>query len=159
MAHPIYVNLERVSELGAITHTGRSFAMHDTVASVLDACWGPHAWTPAQLACGVQRSDRRVPPGQLQWATNIISPWDGAITMQALFARAGIQPQEPIRHYLVVSRLDVKTKHGVPVPPNAEAAYRAKFATEDVEHATYWLAGLYLDQQGRLRQLKKCADL
>ncbi len=109
--------------------------------------------------CGVQRAGGEIPPTQLQWVTNIIEHWDNAITMQTLFTRARIQPQEHERHYIVFSLLDVKTKHGLGRPPNTFDAFWHKITRENVESATYWLRGLYLDQQGRLRQLKKCADL
>ena len=63
--------------------------------------------------------------------------------MEELFA--GVQKKENERYFLVISKLDVKTKH-------IGEGYQ-QVARENVEKAVGWLSGLYL-VDGMLRQLK-----
>ena len=111
--------------------------------------WQPF-WNVSELGYGVIIAQDGVAddewpehaPSGLKWAVN--KPYRVGMTMQELFA--GVHKKENERYFLVMSLLDVKTKHiGEGCPETARY---------NVEKAVGWLDGLYRDVNGMLRQLK-----
>ena len=85
-----------------------------TVASVVDELCQSADWRPSELAYGVIIADDGVSdsewpvnaPRELRW---VGKAWRAGMTMEALFA--GMELKEHERFFLVISKLDVKTKH------------------------------------------------
>ena len=132
------VSMEKMDPMGLSSRTDRRYSPGQKVSSVLNEVWGERQWRPELLGYGVQKkTDKRYPPTSLRWSSR---PWSDP-TMQELFCSLSLQEGE--RYYLVVSELDVKTKH----PTDGEY-------TQYVRDAVYWLSDLYL-VDGLLRQLKE----
>ena len=112
--------------------------------------WQPW-WKMSELAYGVIKAqdglaDDEWPehaPSGLKW---VGSGMRAGMTMGELFEM--VEKKENERYFLVISKLDVKTKH------SGEGEHQV--ARENVEKAVHWLSGLYL-VKGMLRQLKLSA--
>ena len=119
-----------------------------TVESVVDELCQSEDWLSSELAYGVIKiqddlADDEWPehgPRELRW---VGKAWHAGITMEELFA--GVELKENERYFLVISKLDVKTKH--------IGEGEQQVARENVEKAVGWLSGLYL-VKGLLRELK-----
>ena len=137
---PLKVSMEKMSPMGLSSRTDVTYAPGQKVSSLLNEAWGEHQWRPELLGYGVQKkTDKRYPPTSLRWSSR---PWNDP-TMQELFGSLSLVEGE--RYYLVVSELDVTTKHPI------DGEY-----TQYVHDAVYWLSDLYL-VDGLLRQLKEHA--
>ena len=125
----------------------------DDFVNVWSQTWQP-MWSVSNIGYGVIRAQDGLAwgewpqhaPSGLQWVVN--KPYRVGMTMQELFA--GVQKKENERYFLVMSKLDVRTKHiGEGYPETARY---------NVEKAVGWLNGLYIDVNGMLRQLKSHAQ-
>ena len=110
-------------------------------------------WLPSELAYGVIIAQDQVPDDEFPQHAPTGLKWVGRslredITMEELFA--GVEKKENERYFLVISKLDVKTKH------IGEQEYQ-KDMRENVEKAVHWLKDLYL-VNNMLRQLKRWGD-
>ena len=111
--------------------------------------WQP-MWSVSEIGYGVIRAQDGLASGDwpehapsgLKW---VGKAWHAGMTMEELFA--GVALKENERFFLVISKLDVKTKHIGPMPVEEDTRL-------GVQNAVYWLSGLYRDVNGMLRDLK-----
>jgi hypothetical protein len=134
----LYVMLEVVDAHGFRFRNTLTYINRTTVASIVESL------TPCnylEIAYGVKIKEPgmawTIPPSRLKWVNN--RPWTENMTMQELFRDVPKADNE--RYYIVVSRLDVKTKYTNPT-------YVLR-----VHNAVYWLKDLYCDINGMLRSL------
>jgi len=114
-------------------------------------------WSPSELAYGVIKAqdgleDDEWPehaPRELRWVVNEEKPWGAGMTVEELFDGVNLRQNE--RFFLVISKLDLWTVH-------RGEGFQEKVARENVSKAVYWLRGLYLDMNGKLRQLKRLGE-
>lgn len=145
-ASTLYVSLELVGSTGRRWHTSALlYTGGETVHSIVkQMCHTPCNYL--EFAYGVKRIEPGVEwtirPSRLKWVVN--KPWRAGMTMQELFHN--VPKAENERYYLVMSRLDLKTK---PTDPIGVVA---------LPNAVYWLKDLYVDINGKLRDLKALAD-
>jgi len=151
----LYLTTEWFSRDGWMEHNAKvAYRKEQTVVEIVDELcqtW-QSMWLPSELAYGVIIEQDGVPddewpvhaPSGLKWVGR---SWRADITMEELFA--GVEKKENERYFLVISKLDVKTKH--------IGEGEQQVARENVERAVYWLRDLYV-VQGMLRQLKSWGD-
>ena len=151
----MYLTTEWFGSEGWMEHNAKvAYRNEQRVVEIVDnlcQTWQP-MWLPSELAYGVIKaqdgvSDDEWPehaPRELQWAVTEEKPWRRAMTVEELFDGVNLRQNE--RFFLVITKLDLTTKHSGPMPTD-------KDAREKVENAVYWLHGLYLDVKGQLRQL------
>jgi len=139
----LYVMVELVDATGGRFRDTATYVEGSSVASILQAYT---ASTYVDIAYGVKIIEPGVAwtirPSRLKWVMN--RPWHEHMTMQELFHNVPKADNE--RYYIVVSKLDVKTK------------YTDQTVVRRVHNAVYWLNDLYRDMQGRLRSLKELAQ-
>ncbi len=135
----LYVMIEWVDRTGDRFRTTMTYVDRASVASLVETY---HACNYLEIAYGVKRIEPGVtwtiPPSQLVWVKT--RPVTENMTMQTLFRDVPKADNE--RYYIVMSRLDVKTKHTNPTD------------RERVHNAVYWLKNLYPTLQGRLDSLR-----
>jgi hypothetical protein len=136
----LYVMIEVVDAWGGRFRNTLTYINRATVASIVESLTQCNY---LEIAYGVKIKEPGVawtiPPSRLMWVNK--RPWTENMTMQELFHDVPKADNE--RYYIVVSRLDVKTKHTNPT------------YVQRVHNAVYWLNDLYRDMNGMLRSLRQ----
>ena len=149
----LYLTTEWFGRDGWMEHNAKvEYTEGQRVVEVVDdlcQTWQPW-WLPSELAYGVIMAQDGVAddewpehaPRGLQWVVK--KPWRADMTMGELFD--GVEKKDNERYFLVISKLDLRTKH--------TGAGEQQVARENVEKAVHWLSDLYV-VDGMLRQLKR----
>jgi hypothetical protein len=150
-ANILYVSLEAVGSTGRQCHISAvPYTEIETVASIVPELVRT-PWNYLELAYVVKRiepdEEWKIRPSYLKWVKRE-KQWYKDMTMKELFD--GVELEENERHYLVATRLDVKTKHYPPDQYNDRVR---------VENAVYWLNDLYLEVAGMTGMLRDLRGL
>jgi hypothetical protein len=134
----LYVMIEVVDASGRRFRNTLTYVNGSSVASMVETVT---TCNYLEIAYGVKRIEPgmawTIPPRRLMWVNN--RPWTENMTMQELFR--DVHKADNERYYIVVSRLDVKTKYTNPTD------------VQRVQNAVYWLKDLYCNVNGMLRSL------